>query len=145
MALKKINFCGFILLLSDDVRDVFRYYNVTQMHGLSHEAATKRINEGGSYCDGWANLAPHKGMKPFIFLNTKTMREKTLQETALLIGHETTHLCLMLFEIENGENYEMTIDKFRSDFEEQILTDAEEIAKTIMKRLKFPEIHFNLK
>lgn len=145
MALKKINFCGFILLLSDDVREVFKYYNVAEMHGLSHEKATKRINEGGTYCDGWANIAPFKGMKPFIFLNTKTMREKPLHETATLILHETTHLHLLFWELDKGDETTFTINDFRTHYEETILTNAEETANEIMRRLKFPAIHFNLK
>ena len=143
MALKKINFERFILLLSDDVRDVFRYYNVTEMHGLSHEGATKRINEGGTYCDGWANVAPFKGMKPYIFLNTKTMVELPIHETALLVMHETTHITILLHELDGGQAFFQT-ENPGVDYEETIITKAEETAKEIMSRLKFPAIHFNV-
>jgi hypothetical protein len=143
MALKKINFDRFILLLSDDVRDVFKYYNVTEMHGLTHEGATKRINEGGTYCDGWANVAPFKGMKPFVFLNTKTMVELPLHETALLVMHETTHLAFLLIELDGGQAIWET-ENPGVDYEETIITNAEETAREIMKKLKFPAIHFNV-
>ena len=140
--MKKINFDNFILLVSNDVRDVFRYYNVTEMHGLSHEGATKRINEGGTYCDGWTNIAPHEGMKPFLFLNLKTMIEAPIWKTATLVMHETGHLAVLLWELNGG--LENDAETPAGEIEEKIITHAEILANQIMKKLKFPEIHFNI-
>lgn len=121
----------FMLMISDDPRQIFLYYGVTEMHGLNFDACQKRLEEGGSYIDGWCNVAP-KGLNlpKFLFLNLKTMNEQPIWKTATLIMHEATHLAT------HYENSDMT------DPEEEIISMGENNANQIMERLGFPEINF---
>lgn len=143
MALKKIIFDKYILLLSDDVRDVFRYYNVSTIDGKTHENATKIINQNGIYCDSWASLAPHKAMKPFIYINTKTLIELPLNETGVLIFKECLKMAHLLFLTDTGGETIFDINATFETFERLIIEDAENMTKEINRKLKFPAIHFN--
>ena len=67
------------LLLGCDAKQVFLYYRVTLMHGLSLKGAEKRMAEGGSYIDGLCNYNPRDkdlSLKPlpFLFLNIKSLQ-----------------------------------------------------------------------
>jgi hypothetical protein len=129
----KKNFCDFTLLLSDDPRQIFKYYNVQKMHGLSLTDCEAKMEQGGSYIDGWVNIAPQEHLPPFLFINLKTANEQPIWKTATLIMHEACHMAVLL---ENRK------PKNPDDPEEYLITQAEEIANRVMEWLKFPDVKF---
>jgi hypothetical protein len=134
----KKNIEDFLLLVSDDPRDLFWYFNTSELHGLDFDSCCQRLKEGGSYIDGLCNISPIHDGKPFIFLNSKTMSELTIWESALLVMHETTHLMFHFREMQLIKNPTLIQDP---EFEERLIEDAELYAKKIMHELKFPSLH----
>lgn len=135
--LEKYIFEDFTLLISEDARDLFRYFNTTELHGLNFDDCSKRIQEGGTYIDGLCNWSPIND-KPFVFLNKKTMNEQEIWKTSLLVMHETMHL---VFHLNEKELESSKFNKFWK-MEEKMISDAEKYAEAIMTKLKFPKIFF---
>jgi hypothetical protein len=136
----KKDFGAFILLVSDDPRDLFWYFNTSELHGLNFEDCCRRLQEGGSYIEGMSNISPIHN-KPFIFLNKKTMCELPVWKTAFLIYHEAMHCVLHLHET----HFERTQFKDFWNMEENLIQGAEDIAIRICEELDFPEIYLLLK
>ena len=70
---KAYHFEKYDLIIGQDATEIFNYYNVTEMHGLSLDGAISRIVEGGTYIDGLSNYHPmdkelDMKLKPFLFL-----------------------------------------------------------------------------
>jgi hypothetical protein len=133
----------FMLLVSDDPRELFRYYNKSEFHGLNVRDCEKRLKSGGNYIDGLVNYNPHDvkcdlSQMPFMFLNLKTMNEQPIWKTATLIFHESCHMMIMM---ENHSNDDRSNDP---EIEELIITGAETIANMIMETLQFPEMYFKI-
>jgi hypothetical protein len=82
-------------ILGDCALDVFDFFEVDEMHGLSRSACIKRMAEGGTYIDGLANYNPTDALaKPFVFINRKALK-KTHEDVTLLM-HEMVHMGLLL-------------------------------------------------
>lgn len=136
----------FMLLVSDDPRDLFRYYNKTEIHGLNVHDCEKRIASGGSFIDGLVNYNPNDvkcdlDFNPFMFLNLKTMNEQPIWKTATLIFHESCHMMIMM---ENHSDVDRS-NLNDGELEELIITGAETIANVIMEKMHFPEIYFKIR
>jgi hypothetical protein len=134
----------FMLFVGDDPRDLFRYYNKTEMHGLNLRDCEQRMKNGGSYIDGLVNYHPDDdgcqlAGRPFMFLNLKTMNELPIWKTASLIMHESGHLAMII------EQHFGNPDPDDFNREERVITCAETIANLVMETLKFPEIYFMIK
>ena len=132
--LKSIDRNQYRLLLGRNATEVFKYYNVKEMHGLSLKGATKRIAENGSYIDGLANYHPldthlDMNLKPFLFLNLGSIQKNyTDDETTACVMHECMHMAGILFK-----------GKWDSH-EEEMITWAEKETNILVKLLK--EKHF---
>jgi hypothetical protein len=135
--LEKHIFEDFTLLIGEDARDLFRYFNTSELHGLTFDDCSRRMKEGGTFIDGFCNWSPVND-KPFLFLNQKTMNEQEIWKTSLLVMHETMHLVFLLNE------KELESSKFTEfwKMEEKLISDAEKYAESIMTKLKFPKIFF---
>lgn len=112
---------GYVLLLSYNPCDIFQYYNVEAMHGLSRVKCEKHANTADSaYIAGWSNFVPVKeeywsyeqGDPRFIFINLSRCTDPV--RTTSLIMHEMMHHSLYMHEY-NAETRE-----------EDIITWAEE-------------------
>lgn len=106
----------YILLIGNDATEVFKYYNVTEMHGLSvKDAQAEEVDKtkgNGVYIYGLTNYDPRDKKftakapyKPFLFLNAGTFNKYSRDKQITAIMHETTHLALLLnnWDVENKE------------------------------------------
>ena len=114
----------YVLLLSYDPCDIFRYYNVESMHGLSMEECQKYVNNTEqAYIAGWCNFVPkadgvyENGDPTYVFINLS--RCGTDIETFGLIMHELMH-----------QSFNMHTD------EEEIITWAEEESYKVYELVK---------
>ena len=112
---------AYVLLLSYNPCDVFTYYGVEQMHGLSlNECMAYDNTKDDAYIAGWSNFVPKDSGeydstdKRFVFINLS--RCTTDVETFGLIMHELMH-----------QSFHMHKD------EEDIITWAEEESYEIFK------------
>lgn len=114
----------FIFLIGESSIDIFDYYGVNTMHGLSRRGAIKYVDtKEDAYLAGFCNfhpkdkdltMPPH--MKPFLFLNSKRFQNSFVDVTLLM--HECTHLAFKL------NNYDI-------EREEEIITLAEELTNDL--------------
>jgi hypothetical protein len=109
---------AYILLLSYNPCDVFTYYEVEQMHGLSlTECMAYNNTSDDAYIAGWSNFVPNETDKRFVFINLSRCGSDV--ETFGLIMHELMH-----------QSFHMHID------EEEIITWAEEESYEVFKIIK---------
>jgi hypothetical protein len=79
----------YLLLLSHNPCDVFTYFNVNEMHGLSLKECQAYNNTiVDSYIAGWSNFTPRMGLR-FVFINLSRCVSDI--ETFGLIIHELMH------------------------------------------------------
>jgi hypothetical protein len=120
-----IYYAQFVLLIGNNAVDLFDYYNVQEMHGVSKTKCINRISEGGTYIDGFANYDPRDttlstNPLPFVFINKTALKGDHRDVT--LINHEMIHMSLLI--------HEWNVD----DYEEEIVTWAEEYTNLIYKK-----------
>lgn len=127
-AMTIINFALYTLILSYNPCDVFKHYNVVEMHGLNLADCEKHNNTTQSaYIAGWCNYAPQedgvyeKGDSKFVFINLSRCNNDV--ETFGLIMHELTH---QSFDV---HNYDMSK-------EEEIITWAENESYKVFEVIK---------
>ena len=107
----RISNAEYDLLLSFDPCDIFGYFDVERMHGLSvHECKLCENTTKSAYIAGWCNISPID-KKPFVFINLSRCTD-TMHTTGLVM-HEMSHLYWLL-------NY----DDLQNS-EEDIITNAE--------------------
>ena len=132
---KKTDMGDYILVIGKDATDIFKFYNVEEMHGLNlKDAQAEEIDKtkgNGVYIYGLTNYDPSDKKltakspdKPFIFLNMGTFKRYSADEQKTAIMHETMHLAILL----NNWNIK--------DKEEEAITFAEDEANKIIKKLK---------
>ncbi len=125
----------YILVIGKDATDIFKFYNVEEMHGLNlKDAQAEEVDKtkgNGVYIYGLTNYDPDdkkltakNPYKPFIFLNMGTFKRYSADEQKTAIMHETMHLAILL----NNWNIK--------DKEEEAITFAEDEANKIIKKLK---------
>jgi hypothetical protein len=125
----------YLLIIGNDATDIFKYYNVEKMHGLSlNEAIAEEINKtvgNGVYIYGLTNYDPadkkltaKAPFKPFLFLNMGTFKRYSPSEQATAIMHETMHMSILL------NNWDIR------DKEEEAIGFAEEEANKIINKIK---------
>ena len=111
--MKEIKRKHYTLLLSKNPCEIFDYYNVEEMHGLSNKECNLHSNtEDDAYIAGWTNYIPKKnknykyGDPFFVFINLT--RCKTELDTILNINHEMMHAALMMYDWNiNGKEEEI--------------------------------------
>jgi hypothetical protein len=113
---------SYLLLLSKNPCELFTYFKVDELHGLSFaECEAHKNTKSDSYIAGMSNVIPNTD-KRFVFINLSRCVNDI--ETMGLVMHEMMHQSLWLY------NYD--INK-----EEEIITWAEnesfEVIKTIKK------------
>lgn len=125
----------YLLLIGNDATDIFKYYNVEQMHGLNlNDAIAEEIDKtvgNGVYIYGLTNYDPadkkltaKAPFKPFLFLNMGTFKRYSPSEQATAIMHETMHMSILL------NNWDIR------DKEEEAIGFAEEEANKIINKIK---------
>ena len=124
-----IKFTFYTLLLSYHPCDLFNYYEVTEMHGLSLEECEAHSNTAESaYIAGLCNYVPKKSgdyskdNKHFVFINLTRCTDDV--HTTGLVMHEMMHL--------SGELYNGCWDSH----EEEMITWAEEEAYKVVEIIK---------
>lgn len=87
---------GYILLLSYNPCDVFYYFNVEEMHGLSLAECQAYANtKDSAYIAGWSNFVPKESGEyddndnRFVFINLSRCTDPV--KTTGLIMHEMMH------------------------------------------------------
>jgi hypothetical protein len=125
----------YLLIIGNDATDIFKYYNVEKMHGLSlNEAIAEEIKKtvgNGVYIYGLTNYDPadkkltaKAPFKPFLFLNMGTFKRYSPSEQATAIMHETMHMSILL------NNWDIR------DKEEEAIGFAEQEANKIINKIK---------
>lgn len=125
----------YILVIGKDATDIFKFYNVEEMHGLNlKDAQAEEVDKtkgNGVYIYGLTNYDPSdkkltakNPYKPFIFLNMGAFKRYSADEQKTAIMHETMHLAILL------NNWDI------KDKEEEAITFAEDEANKIIKKLK---------
>ena len=125
----------YLLIVGKDATDIFKYYNVKQMHGLNiKDAQAEEVDKtkgNGVYIYGLTNYDPadkkltaKAPYKPFVFLNMGTFRKYSPSEQATAVMHETMHISILL------SNWNI------KDKEEEAIGKAEEEANKIIAKLK---------
>jgi hypothetical protein len=119
---------SYILLLSYNPCDIFTYYNVTEMHGLSlTECQAYNNTFEDSYIAGFSNFVPkesnqyHDSDARFVYINLS--RRGNDVQTMGLVMHEMMHHSLWL------HNYDVSK-------EEEIISWAEEESYEVIKTIK---------
>ena len=107
-----IYFAQFVLLIGNSALDLFDYYGVQEMHGVSKAQCIERIAEGGTYIDGFANYNPKdtaltKELLPFVFINRQALHGDYRDVT--LINHEMAHMSLLLHDWNVADHEEMIV------------------------------------
>jgi hypothetical protein len=122
MITKKL-FPKFQLIVGEKSVDLFDWFGVHELHGLTKkEAEEYPENKDDAYMWGLANYSPSKNDLPFIFLNKTRLKNDYTDATGIM--HETMHLSLLL----EDWNIEWK--------EEEIVSQAETMANDIVKYLK---------
>lgn len=129
----------YILIIGKNATDIFKFYDVTKMHGLNlKDAKAEEIDKtkgNGVYIYGLTNYNPldkkltaKSPYKPFIFLNMGAFKKYKAEEQKTAIMHETMHMGILLnnWDIKNKE--------------EEAIGFAEEEANKIIKKLKNLEL-----
>jgi hypothetical protein len=125
----------YVLIVGKDATDIFKYYNVKQMHGLNlKDAQAEEVDKtkgNGVYIYGLTNYDPadkkltaKAPYKPFVFLNMGTFKRYSPSEQATAVMHETMHMSILL------SNWNI------KDKEEEAIGKAEEEANKIIAKLK---------
>lgn len=125
----------YLLIVGKDATDIFKYYNVKEMHGLNlKDAQAEEIDKtkgNGVYMYGLTNYDPadkkltaKAPYKPFVFLNMGTFKKYSPSEQATAVMHETMHMSILL------SNWNI------KDKEEESIGFAEEQANKIITKLK---------
>lgn len=109
------------LLLSFDCCEIFKHYNISEMHGLNlNDCIAHNNTKKNAYIAGWCNIIPNSN-RNFVFINLN--RCNNIIETFGLIMHELMHL-----------SFDLHTD------EEELITWAEnesyEVFEIIKKTLK---------
>lgn len=122
-------FSLYTLILSNDPCDIFKYYNVTELHGLTiKDCESYKNTETDAYIAGFCNISPEG--KPFIFINLSRCTDDV--HTFALIFHEAMHLSGILF------------DGDWKNKEEDMITKAEKEAHKIFKICKIKANYKNI-
>ena len=88
--MKVITMDKYDLLLSHDPCEIFKHYNVDEMHGLNFQDCNNYNNTTQSaYFAGWCNIIPNSD-RNYVFINLS--RCNTDIETFGLIMHELMHM-----------------------------------------------------
>jgi CRISPR/Cas system type I-B associated protein Csh2 (Cas7 group RAMP superfamily) len=125
----------YILVVGKDATDIFKFYDVKQMHGLNlKDAQAEEVDKtkgNGVYIYGLTNYNPldkkltaKNPYKPFVFLNMGTFKKYSADEQKTAIMHETVHLAMLLYKWDANKK------------SEEITTMAEEEANKIIEKLK---------
>ena len=133
--IKHFDMGKYVLVLGKDATDIFKFYNVKEMHGLNlKDAQAEEVDKtkgNGVYIYGLTNYDPadkkltaKSPYKPFIFLNMGTFKKYSLSEKATAVMHETMHISILLR------------DWNIKDKEEDAIGFAEEEANKIIDKLK---------
>ena len=120
----------FTLLLSEKPCDVFRHFNVQEMHGLSYlKCVVHKNTKHQAYIAGFSNYVPNEKKKYkhgdpfFVFINLSRCNSEL--DTCLLVNHEMMHRAFELF-------------NWNVDMEEDMITWAEKETRKVI------DIIFNL-
>jgi hypothetical protein len=103
------------LLVGVNALSLFEYYGVNELHGLNKKDCIKRMNEGGSYFDGFQNLIPYEKDQYYLFINNSSLTDNEIDNFGLIF-HEATHY-----------QFEKYYDSLKEN-EEKLITDAEILA-----------------
>ena len=134
-AIRSFDMGKYILVVGKDATDIFKFYDVKQMHGLNlKDAQAEEVDKtkgNGVYIYGLTNYNPldkkltaKNPYKPFVFLNMGTFKRYSADEQKTAIMHETVHLAMLLYKWDANKK------------SEEITTMAEEEANKIIEKLK---------
>jgi hypothetical protein len=91
-------FALYRVLLSYNPCEIFEYFDVEELHGLSLSECLNSSNSiHSAYIAGWCNRSPTDG-KPFVFINLSRCTDDI--HTTGLVMHELMHL---QFELSEGD------------------------------------------
>jgi len=111
----------YTLLLGENACELFKYFNVKEIHGLNYvDCISYNNTPEDAYIAGLTNKSPIDG-SDFCFINLQ--RCNNIVDTILLVNHEMMHLALELF------NYNL-------HKEEEIITWAENETRYVIEHLK---------
>ena len=126
---------SYILLLSYNPCDIFSYYNVSGMHGLTQaECETHSNSTDSAYIAGWSNYVPKESGeyqdrdKRYIFINLSRCTDDI--HTTGLVMHEMMH-------------HSMWLHEYNLEKEEEIITWAETEAYEVVSLINNAKANAN--
>lgn len=113
-----------ILIIGENAVDLFDYFRVDTLHGLSRAECLERISMGGTYIDGMCNEIPETTGKKvyYLFLNQSAFNENdNVIDNFGIIFHESAHYHFRKYWDDLQEK------------EEQLITESEILATDICR------------
>mgnify|MGYP003647011257 FL=1 len=130
--MRQIIFTEFDLIISNEVSDIFKWFGVNSLAGITF-AEAKFMDQHNEGFDSMVNYHPDdKEMdlknKPFIFLNSQALSNKPIHESTLVIHHASMKISRILVE-GSDINYD------------NIYNFGEAICLDVLDELNFPEVY----
>ena len=99
---------GYQLLIGENSTELFNYFGVNELHGLSKSKSEQYTDTPESaYIYGMVNVSPKANRLPYLFLNKRRMGGT--YKDILGMNHEYLHLARLLFNGITDENEEEAV------------------------------------
>jgi len=128
---RQIIFNEFNVILSPEVSDLFKWFGVNSLSGITF-AEAKFMDEASEQFDSMVNYHPedkNKDLrcKPYIYLNSHVLSNKPIHESTMVVHHASMKLSRIL--VEGGDiNYD------------QIYKFGEAICLYLLEELQYPNV-----
>lgn len=106
--MRAINRGNYQLLIGENSMELFDYFGVEELHGLTRQVAEIYPDTPESaYIWGMSNIAPKANKLPYVFFNKKRLKGNYTDVTGFL--HEYLHLARLLYKDINDTNEEEVV------------------------------------
>ena len=132
--MRQIIFPDFDLIISDDVRDIFKWFGVNHLCGVTFAEATF-MNQ---FQEGFCSMVDHhpedkkKSLerRPFMYLNTTKLMDLEITQAVLIVQNTSFKLSYLM------SDEQSTLD--------EVYSESENVSVQILEKLKFPKVFHRL-
>tara|TARA_R100001510_G_C7656866_1_gene217501 strand:- start:7706 stop:8104 length:399 start_codon:yes stop_codon:yes gene_type:complete len=132
--MRQIIFPDFDLIISDDVRDIFKWFGVNSLCGVTYAEATF-MNQ---FQEGFCSMVDHhpedkeKSLerRPFMYLNTTKLMDLEITLAVLIIQNTSFKLSYLM------SDKDSSLD--------EVYSHSENVSVQILDKLKFPKVFHRL-